>query len=342
MLNLEKLEKYEKDGWLRSQIHPRFPLRIYNYTEQTQFEGKWDYVTSACRGLVVEIPSGDLIARPFPKFFNIEEKKHTPTQNFEVFEKIDGSLGICFRYQGEIILATRGSFTSDQSQKGLEILWKNYEKYIDTLFTYRAEGFKNAKTVLFEIVYPENRVVVKYDEEKLVMLGAYDKYYDEMNYDNLPPWPDKVKKFDGLDYQNIKDLNWPNSEGFVVRFENGQRCKIKFEDYIRLHRVMTCCSTRSIYDCLRLGKNLNEMLDGVPDEFYSKIKSYANELNSKHEFIKQTCLHLYKKLENIESRKEFAERVLETCFADILFKMKDEKPYDHLIWNRIEPEFSKL
>jgi T4 RnlA family RNA ligase len=342
MLNLEKLEKYEKDGWLRSQIHPEYPLRIYNYTEQTQFEGKWDYVTSACRGLVVEIPSGKIVARPFPKFFNIEEGKHIPTQNFEVFEKIDGSLGICFRYQGEIILATRGSFTSDQSQKGLEILWKNYEKYIDSLFTYRAEGFKNAKTVLFEIVYPENRVVVKYDEEKLVMLGAYDKYYDEMNYDSLPPWPDKVKKFDGLDYQNIKDLNWPNSEGFVVRFENGQRCKIKFEDYCRLHKVMTNFSTKAVFECLKNGKDLHSVLEGVPDEFYKNITDYANQLICEFDVIAEDCDRIFYAIGDIKNRKKFAEQALTTKYSDILFKMKDEKPYDHLIWNRIEPEFSKL
>jgi RNA ligase len=116
MFALEKLEQYEKDGLLRSQIHPTLPLRIYNYTETVQFEGKWDYITSACRGLVVEIPSGKIIARPFPKFFNIEEKKHTESDNFELYQKVDGSLGILFRYQGDIVLATRGSFTSDQAK----------------------------------------------------------------------------------------------------------------------------------------------------------------------------------------------------------------------------------
>jgi hypothetical protein len=45
VLNLAKLQQYESEGWLRSQIHPEYPLRIYNYTEQTQFEGKWDETT---------------------------------------------------------------------------------------------------------------------------------------------------------------------------------------------------------------------------------------------------------------------------------------------------------
>ncbi len=342
MFSLSKLEEYEKKGLLRSQIHPTLPLRIYNYTETVQFEKKWDYITTACRGLVVEIPSGKIVARPFPKFFNIEEKCHTASEHFEVYEKIDGSLGILFRYNGEIIMATRGSFTSDQAKKGLEIFWNKYEKYVDDLFTYRAEGAKNAKTILFEIVYPENRVVVKYDEEKLVMLGAYDKYHLEMDYDNLPPWPDKVKKFDGLDYKAIQALNWPNSEGFVVKFDNGCRCKIKFEDYIRLHRVMTNFSSKAVWECLKNGKDLHEILKDTPDEFYASIEEFSDDLECKYRIIEYEAESIFEAIGHMKNRKKFAEQALSTEYADILFKMKDEKPYADLIWKRIEPPFEKL
>jgi T4 RnlA family RNA ligase len=342
MFSLEKLERYEKDGLLRSQIHPTYPLRIYNYTETVQFEKKWDYITSACRGLVVEIPTGKVIARPFPKFFNIEEKKHVESDSFELYEKVDGSLGILFRYQGDIILATRGSFTSDQATKGLEILWNKYERYIDALFHWRAEGAKNAKTILFEIVYPENRVVVKYDEEKLIMLGAYDKYHVEMNYDDLPPWPDKVPKFEGMDYRTVQSLNTPNSEGFVVKFDNGSRCKIKFEDYVRLHRVMTNFSSKAVFECLKNGKDLREVLKDTPDEFYASIQEFADDLESKYQIIEYEAESIFDAIGHIANRKKFAEQALSTEYADILFKMKDEKDYSDLIWKRIEPKYEKL
>lgn len=342
MFSLQKLEQYEKDGLLRSQIHPTYPLRIYNYTETVQFEKKWDYITSACRGLVVEIPTGKIIARPFPKFFNIEEKQHIESDKFELYEKVDGSLGILFRYQGEVIMATRGSFTSDQATKGLEILWKKYERYIDELFWYRAEGAKNAKTILFEIVYPENRVVVKYDEEKLIMLGAYDKYHLEMDYHTLPPWPDKVEKFDGLDYRTVQSLNTPNCEGFVVKFENGSRCKIKFEDYVRLHRVMTNFSSKAVFECLKNGKDLNEVLKDTPDEFYANIKEFADDLECKYRIIEYEAESIFEAIGHIANRKKFAEQALTTEYADILFKMKDGKEFSDLIWKRIEPPFEKL
>ncbi|WP_212751084.1 hypothetical protein, partial [Escherichia coli] len=45
---------------------------------------------------------------------------------------------------------------------------------------------------------------------------------------------------------------------------------------------------------------------------------------------------------HIANRKKFAEQALSTEYADILFKMKDEKDYSDLIWKRIEPPFEKL
>ena len=48
----------------------------------------WDEITLQCRGLVTD-NEGNVVARPFKKFFNIEEGKHTPTEEFEVFEKME-------------------------------------------------------------------------------------------------------------------------------------------------------------------------------------------------------------------------------------------------------------
>jgi len=92
---LETLNKYYEDGWLIKQTHPTLPLTIWNYSQTTQYEGKWDEVTLQCRGLVTDT-DGNVVARPFKKFFNMEEEKHTETEEYEVYEKMDGSLGIAF------------------------------------------------------------------------------------------------------------------------------------------------------------------------------------------------------------------------------------------------------
>ena len=161
---LEILEKYYTDGLLHKQTHPTKDLTIWNYSPKVQYEKLWDDITLQCRGLVTN-SKGDIVARPFKKFFNYEEHKpeDIPNENYIVYEKMDGSLGILFNYENEWILATRGSFTSPQAIKGKEILDR-----------HDISAWRKDNTYLFEIIYPENRIVVDYKgEEKLVVLGAF-------------------------------------------------------------------------------------------------------------------------------------------------------------------------
>ena len=181
---LEKLNKYYEDGLLYKQVHPSLPLTIWNYTEKVQYENLWDEVTLMCRGLVTD-DTGDIVATPFQKFFNIEEGKFEPTEKFEVYEKMDGSLGIVFWYRGQWVVATRGSFTSDQANKAREILIK-----------YNTDIMFRHLTFCFEIIYPENRIVLDYgNDEKLVLLGTFDKNGKEMDVEIWSQWGfDVVKK----------------------------------------------------------------------------------------------------------------------------------------------------
>jgi len=334
---LTKLNKYVDDGWLSCNKHPTLDLFIYNYTPQTQFENYWDDVTIQCRGLILD-SNGNIVGRPFPKFFNIEQNLHTPTENFEVFDKVDGSLIIMCRYKGNEIIATRGSFVSDQAKETNRILSEYDSGEYLTISDFLCFGY----TLLFECLYPENRIVVDYKgARKLVMLGAYDKYGNEVSYDNLPYWPDKVKRYSGLDYQSIKELNTPNSEGFVVRFDNGSRCKIKFEDYVRLHKILTNCSTTAIFECLSTNGNLNKFLEDVPDEFYQKVNAYINQLKFQFNEIESLCKSMFDAI-HTPNKKKFAQQALTTKFSDVLFKMFDEKDYQHLIWKRLKPQYEKL
>jgi hypothetical protein len=99
---LYTLEQYSRTGHLFKQDHPTLPLSIWNYTPEVQYGQSWDEVTLQCRGLVTD-NEGNIVARPFKKFFNIEEGKHTPTEEFDVFEKMDGSLGILFYYESGLL-----------------------------------------------------------------------------------------------------------------------------------------------------------------------------------------------------------------------------------------------
>jgi RNA ligase len=340
---LEKLNKYYEDGLLYKQVHPTLPLTIWNYTEKVQYENLWDEVTLMCRGLVTD-NNGDIVASPFQKFFNIEEGKFEPTEKFEVYEKMDGSLGIVFWYRGQWVVATRGSFTSDQANKAKEIL-RRYNT--DIMFRHL--------TFCFEIIYPENRIVLDYgDDEKLVLLGTFDKNGKEMDVDMWSQWGfDVVKKYDGInDYKQLKEMVKNDQEGFVVKFSNGDRVKVKGVEYLRLHKIMTNVTTTGVWEYLKNGEDVMEILKDVPDEFYNKIKTYVQHLKYGYFQISEDAgkkfdgmmYGKYNDKEPIEDRKEFAEWVLTQPkhMSGILFRMFDKKDYSEIIWNLIRPEFKKL
>jgi RNA ligase len=340
---LEKLNKYYEDGLLYKQVHPSLPLTIWNYTEKVQYENLWDEVTLMCRGLVTD-DTGDIVATPFQKFFNIEEGKFEPTEKFEVYEKMDGSLGIVFWYRGQWVVATRGSFTSDQANKAREIL-KKYNT--DIMFRHL--------TFCFEIIYKENRIVLDYgDDEKLVLLGTFDKNGKETDSEIWSQWGfDVVKKYNGInDYKQLKEMVKNDQEGFVVKFSNGDRVKVKGVEYLRLHKIMTNVTTTGIWEYLKNGEDVMELLKDVPDEFYNKIKSYVKDLRYSYFQISEDAgkrfdykmYGKYNDKEPITDRKEFAEWVFTQPkhLSGILFRMLDKKDYSEIIWNLIRPEFKKL
>ena len=161
---LDILNQYIEKGLVVKQDHPTLPISIYNYSRTCQYERLWDEITMDCRGLVLD-SDGNVVAKPFRKFFNFGEltTEQIPNEPFEVFEKMDGSLGILFNYKGEWVLSTKGSFTSEQAIKGMEILKK-----------YKYDRLLTGYTYLFEIIYPENRIVCQYDFEDLILLGVID------------------------------------------------------------------------------------------------------------------------------------------------------------------------
>jgi RNA ligase len=340
---LEKLNKYYEDGLLYKQVHPSLPLTIWNYTEKVQYENLWDEVTLMCRGLVTD-DTGDIVATPFQKFFNIEEGKFEATENFEVYEKMDGSLGIVFWYRGQWVVATRGSFTSDQANKAREILRK-----------YNTDIMFRHLTFCFEIIYPENRIVLDYgNDEKLVLLGTFDKNGKETDSEIWSQWGfDVVKKYDGInDYKELKQMVKNDQEGFVVKFSNGDRVKVKGVEYLRLHKIMTNVTTTGIWEYLRNGEDVMELLKDVPDEFYKKIETYIKDLRYSYFQISEDSgkrfdymmYGKYNDKEPITDRKEFAEWVFTQPkhMSGILFRMFDKKDYSEIIWNLIRPEFKKL
>lgn len=346
------LNDYIEKGLVVRNDHPTLPLSIYNYTRKVQYEKLWDNITKSCRGLVLD-NQGNVIAKTFDKFFNFEEHspQEIPNEEFEVYEKLDGSLGILFWYQGKWILASKGSFTSTQSVKGKQILSEKYD----------VEPIPKGYATLVEIIYPENRIVCDYgDDEVLVVLSMISNAtgkeldYDSMLKINEVTGLPVIKKYDGIqDYKTLKSSISKDREGYVIKFRSGLRVKIKGEDYVYLHRLLTEFSNVDIWEYLKDKKDLSTLLDKVPDEFDSWVKSTVKDLNYGCYQLRERAGKLhdgfrYGKYGDVNpepSKKEFAEFVMkqQEVLHGVMFAMWDNnnEKVDDLIWKIVKPSYSK-
>lgn len=270
--------EHEEQGLITCRSHPQFDLVIWNYTPKCTCARAWDDVTTQARGLITR-PDGTVMSRAFRKFFNLGERAiDLPLEPFTVTDKHDGSLGISYLGDdGRYYISTRGSFTSKQAIRASQIL---HQKYPDFPFQLHPEY-----TYLFEIVFPENRYVVNYgDMEDLILLAViHTETGEERDLQDINVPTPIVRIYDGLtDIHALEQLEEDNREGFVVRFASGLRVKVKFAEYKRLFRLLTSCSTVTIWEYLRDGKGTREILDRVPEEFAVWVKSITRDLGTRY------------------------------------------------------------
>ena len=340
------LNTYVDNSLIIANKHPEYDIWILNYSPKVQSKGYWDDYTLSSRGLVIDA-EGNILARPFQKFKNIEE--HDPSdidmsQEFDIFEKMDGSLIIIFYYEPRMtwIVASRGSFISEQALEAQKMIKSSDYNKLSVNNTY-----------LFEVIYPENRIVVNYGTKReLVLLtvvetkSGFELYYDDIvsKYSNIFSVVKKYKIKNINTLNELKKLEEDNREGFVIKFLNGFRVKVKFTEYVRLHGILTNVSNLTIWEHLKNNYDFDELLDRVPDEFYDWLKKTANKLHIEYNEIERIALKEFLRVyyvNNIIERKEFAMEVIKSKYRAILFRIYDKRPYDEIIWKQIRPQYSK-
>ena len=325
-INLFKFSELQKRNYVSIRQHNSADLLILNYTAKCQYDKYWTEETLMCRGLITDL-EGDVKARPFKKFFNLQEVDEIPDGDFHVYEKYDGSLGILYWIEDKPYLATRGSFMSDQAIKGTEMLK-----------TYDTSKLDRTKTYLFEIIYSDNRIVVDYKgEEKLVLLAIIDTETGKEHALESDVF-ETAKLFDGLDLEGIKAMDDNvEDEGFVLKWPNGYRLKYKFSEYIRLHRLLTQCTARSIWDLMRLGRPLDELLERVPDEFYQWVRAKKHHFINEFDRLMSEAEDDFKKVKNLPRKEAALYLVDNSKVKHLVFSLMDGKDIEGQIWKMLYP-----
>jgi RNA ligase len=344
LFTLGQLELELQDGYVKETKHPTLPLTILNYTDKCTYEQLWNDVTTHCRGLIVNNVTHEVIARGPRKFFNYGEPSAATwplSQMVELSTKEDGSLGIGWRFfdgaQWHYGVATRGSFTSEQALHATELLTDDDKGSIDWGTDFH--------TRIWEIVYPENRIVLDYGgRDELIPLGTVN------HYTGLIQWrPRKVAHSDVLGAITLGEalaLKIPdNEEGYVLDILNTQgvvvdHLKLKGERYKELHAAIFGLSEKAIWEQMVEGTHF-DFIAALPDEVQPWAHEVADSLSDAFEGYYYKINYVYSSVVTFEHRRGQAE-YLKAHHPEIMspvFNLLDGKVdrMEEWVWKKIKP-----
>jgi RNA ligase len=329
-------------------------LKLVTYSKTYQYEHNsvaWDPLVQHCRGIIFDasdtLSPYRIVALPFSKFFNYGEGGiHYPSAGADivkVFEKVDGSLGICFYWRGKWHLTTRGSLNSDIGEVGQQML--------NHMLAQQRMTLDPSDTRLFEIIYPENRICVDYgDARELVFLGRRNVRSGVEDYDiGSAVWRSPRK----YQFNGREDLvNWLNEqkgeqfEGFVVHFSDGSIFKFKSEDYMRLHRIIAQFTFKRVLEAVQVGEQ-EDIRKALPEELIPEFDRYCWMIKDK---VDKIVAQVDKAVGNApkDSRKEFAlylqqfykgTDIIKYAFKFLDFEMNADKLGDHILQSLHKDDF---
>jgi hypothetical protein len=295
--------------------------------------------------------NGELISASFPKFFNWGEQPDlSPVPNSlkhcTVVEKLDGSLLIVSKYNGQYILRTRGTVDASTMANGHEL-----EIFKNTILSKLADNNDTWDySVLFEWLSPINKIVLNYGDEPSWRLIGFINHinYSLAQQDML----DAMAKKYGFDrpptytFSDVEDLlkdvdQWRGKEGVVVYSKNDQMLhKCKSEWYLKLHylkselsniekvldvwleQCMPDYQTFYSYIFTTFDYELAEQCRGMISRICDAKKEVDLIVSGMNEFVNN-------RLKTLPTRKLQAEQVISaygnTNRASFLFKLLDGK-----------------
>jgi len=293
--SLATVRKYVDSGLVTERKHNTKPYSIFTYTPECQFSRAWDKVTLNTRGLIFDTQSGICIARSYPKFFNMNEVEETSFENLPeeipvIQEKIDGSLIIVFwdAYNSSWEVATKGSFHSEQANYVRENLLEKYEKHLlEPIANYPTD------TYLFEVIYPENRIVIDYgNARQLILHGRMTRVWRTGEFLDTSASILKHTRTVTPRIYNISQIGtnfdkfFKNREGYVLVYPSDPpfRVKVKSPDYVLAHRLVSSATLENTLSIMLAGE-FKETFNTVPfhirdlyDDLYSALQTRYNEI----------------------------------------------------------------
>ena len=243
-----------------------------------------------CRGIIFDTATGEIIRRPFHKFFNVNEREETQdnvvdlSQDHRILEKLDGSMIAPFVVDGQLIWGTKMGAT-DVAEPVDDFATLNEEYGIFARFTIR-RGY----TPIFEWCSRKQRIVLDYKEDQLILTGIRDLTTGRyMSHDLMEAHAEAyriptVRTFEPETdmkafVETVRDLE--DVEGFVVRFSDGHMIKLKCDWYVQIHKAKEkILQDRNIVELI-LDDKLDDVKAHLPPEDRDRLTQFESYFNLK-------------------------------------------------------------
>jgi RNA ligase len=291
-----------------------------------------------CRGLIFD-RDGNIMSRPFHKFFNVNEREETQTHEIDmsqphvIMEKMDGSMIRPILIDGYLRLATKMGVTNVAMEAEAWLAAQDSE-YKEWLRAYMDNGY----TPIFEWVSPFNQIVLAYEIEDLVLLAIRDnvtgEYLDLAEELAEVRCPFNVVRSYGSMEGNITDYiarqrGVEGREGDIIAFANGHRLKVKNDWYVRIHKTIDRITfDRNIVDLI-INEEVDDVIPMLPTAQVERIRNFETRFwaafKVKEDMLladRDICSQLYE-----DDRKRIALEYIPTlenkADAQFIFRMLD-------------------
>ena len=332
-INKKEYELMLKNGYIFEQQHTLFKdIYLISYSKICQMQKIWNDTTMKCRGIVYNKTTEEILAIPFKKFFNYEEFPEEEidekidslikdNHKYKIYNKLDGSLGILYWVDDVPFICTKGSFNSEQAFHANYILTTKYGSIFSKL--------DRDITYLFEIIYPTDLHVVSYGGvDDIFLIGAINRQTcEDIDIESIPYFR-QTHWFDDIsDWRNIRNIiNGDNKEGFVIRFDNGFRFKLKYERYWELHYLKTGLTRKKILNALIEDKMdvIKYAISRFDEEHQIYYNRIVSDITDRYNEIYNICKAEFEEFDDI---KEGAEYYKTCTYPSIMFSMRNGR-YD--------------
>jgi RNA ligase len=230
-----------------------------------------------CRGLIFG-SDGNIMSRPFHKFFNINERDETQTHEINmsrphvIMEKMDGSMIRPILVDGYLRLATKMGISDVAMQAEA---WLAAQSFSHKLWLTKQMMF--GETPIFEWISPFNQIVLAYEEADLVYLGNRNNITGEYSFLEDHPFT-KVARYGSIE-GNLADYigrqrEAEGREGDIIAFANGHRLKVKNDWYVRIHKTIDRITfDRNIVDLI-INEEVDDVIPMLPAAQVDRIRNF--------------------------------------------------------------------